>query len=518
MGTGGRSSHDGAEPGDPAALFSSPSGRARDERWGARIAMGVVSPFVAFGVFLVYVGFTGWMEGEPFARRPGMFLLGLALVLLAPIAAAVGRRIASWHAEMELRIERAADRPWQLQSSARGQGLIVSDSSKEPRQAWMVTAVWAPVAVGVALILPGVIRKSPGDAWFLALAPAIGVLLVLWAARMSLRQAYFGESAFEPAVVPLSLGGAVEGLLHVSSAVCRSGKLLARVVCDEPSDSQKNGRTILWSTRQELVFDGVQPSPRGIGIPLHIPLPHDAPPSNPLPKVRRSGVRWLLEFEGAHGWPRYRESFTLPVFATKHGDPSQTRARLAESANSRPGEAERPEHRGRHGLRLLGTPDGAVELWVPPVRSFGITLLSMGMCALFSAISWGTWEDDPFFCVAFGAGAGLLLFSIVVMWLGWTRIHANPAQLVLERRILGWPRRTVISSERIARILVEADSPSFWYLRIEPTKPGDAGWAQPRGWRVQGRGKLEERQVVERVAGAISRALQLEPNDRSSRP
>ena len=103
----------------------------------------------------------------------------------------------------------------------------------------------------------------------------------------------------------------------------------------------------------------------------------------------------------------------------------------------------------------------------------------------------------------------MLLSSAVWLWLGSIRLHASPAGLRVEHRILGISLRKFIARERIANVVVQKQGSVFWGIQVDPV-PGKGPRLQAH-WLYHGGGKLRDRRSADLLAGRIRAALARTP-------
>jgi len=152
----------------------------------------------------------------------------------------------------------------------------------------------------------------------------IGAILIVKAARASIRRRRFGETYFEFDTLPFSTGERVRGRIHLQfDARAEHGidlrlSCVRRVVSGSGENSTTN-QIILWQSDQNVPSGALAPGPLGSAIPVDFSIPADTAITNhdnPLvggSTAARIG-KWqaanvacdLLAFECGQPWKRAR--------------------------------------------------------------------------------------------------------------------------------------------------------------------------------------------------------------------
>lgn len=413
----------------------------------------------------------------------------------------------------------SGDSSWSL-NERWSTGWIRSEARSTRRSAWAVALLWNAMCTPFLFGLPDLVeREGAGVLAFVLIFPAIGLVLLAHAARETWRTWRFGEPLFEPTGLPIPLGGNLEGRLHARDALRAAKALTVRVVCAEPGSPGNETEVVLWSQQKKLDMADAQLGPKGLALPISIPIPSDMKPSHPEP-TEADGIRWRLEIESELPGIDYAAQFLVPVVETDASNAAWTRASLVREPAAASGSATseatvRPRSDSPSRVRI-GPPaqggEGQVALYFPPQRRIGITILVAFAFAFFGLITWAIHQTEgpSFFAFVFAAACGLLVFSALAIWFLHVRVTAGPEGVHVERRMFFIPVRKFVPREKIERVVVESTSNGYWGLRLDPV----AGHAPVWGgvWRIEGGGTLRQRPEAERLAAEITRALGLRPS------
>jgi hypothetical protein len=452
-------------------------------------------PFAGFGTFaavkvLGAAAASDWRQAAFFSLFAltfgGVGFGGIGFLLMSR------RRLA----DAEERQVRNPEAPW-LWRADWASGVVTDSSHAEMWTAWAFSALWNLVSLPSAVL--GV-RKGLEEGNRLALIallfPAVGLGLIAWAVRATLRYRRYGASRFElatrPAVVGHTLGGTVrtpsdlrppEGFHVVLSCIRR-----------ETTGSGKNRSTtehLLWQDdRRTMGGPG--------GLPVAFAIPHDAIPSDPgTPNDR---VLWRLEVTGEVPGVDYAAAFEVPVFHTSATDAPLTDAdRAAAAASLLPADYHQPP-----ASRIqVSTTRRGTEIYFPPARNAGLaaaitvfTVIWIGATALTLVL-----HAPMLFPIVFGLLGLLLLYFALQAWLGVTRVTAGDGQVTIATGWLVPGRERTLRAAEIAgvttRIGYQQGNTPFYDISIDTTA----------GKRVAAGRAVRDKREAEWLAATIMKAI-----------
>ena len=275
----------------------------------------------------------------------------------------------------------------------------------------------------------------------------MGALLLVWAIRTTIRWRKFGRSYLELWTLPGVVGGKLEGRLHVERLEGAAGESFdLKLTCFESvtTGSGKNRSTterILW--RDERSFDGreIVPDLGGAAVPVSFRIPFSCRPSDDSDPGRI--VHWVVELDGVVPGVDYLGLFDVPVFKT---GASRSEVDDGEQEVSSDGYVARSAAREMSPALLESTGivvgpsrGGGTEFYFRPARNpgaaVGLTIFAMiwsGAVALIVHL------DAPFFfAMIFGGVDVLLIFGVIVSWLGTTRVTFEDQRIRVVSGVLG---------------------------------------------------------------------------------
>jgi len=452
-------------------------------------------PFAGFGTFaavkvLGAAAASDWRQAAFFSLFAltfgGVGFGGIGFLLMSR------RRLA----DAEERQVRNPEAPW-LWRADWASGIVTDSSRTEMWTAWVFSMLWNLVSLPSAVL--GV-RKGLEDGNRLALIallfPLVGLGLLGWAVRATLRYRRYGTSRFElatrPAVVGHTLGGTVrtpsdlrppEGFHVVLSCIRR-----------ETTGSGKNRSTtehLLWQDDRRIIGG---PG----GLPVAFAIPHDATPSDPGTPSDR--VLWRLEVTGDVPGIDYAAAFEVPVFHTSATDAPLTDAdRAAAAASLLPADYHPPaDSRIQVSTTRRGT-----EIYFPPARNAGFA----AAITVFTAIWIGVivlalvLHAPILFPIVFGLFGLPLVYFTLQAWLGVTRVMAGDGQVAVATGWLMPGRERTLRAAEIAgvtaRIGYQQGNTPFYDVSIETTA----------GKRIVAGRAVRDKREAEWLAATIMNAI-----------
>ena len=468
-----------------------------------------VLPFVVFGLFALVIAFRELSQGDP---KQGWIWLGFGVVFtgLPLFLRLAWKRGLRKLAHMGERSAQHPDAPW-LWNEDWASGSIPCANKAGLTVAWIFALVWNAISWPLATALPRELERGNHAALVGLLFPLLGVGMLVWAVRSTLRWLRFGASRFEMASVPGVLGGELSGTLHVGEGVASATQFSARLQCirRKVTGSGKSRAThekILWSEDAAIPVMALTHGPTGRMLPISFTVPYDCRPSDPLPSDDR--ILWRLEVRAEIPGVDYFGQFDVPVFETLESDPDLTTEALAKerSAMAPPLEASLPS-----GVSVRPHPQGGIEVAFPPGRQMGTAAVTSVFAALFGGFAWlcQTQGAPVLFTGAFGGVAALITYGALQLLLGSTRLRAQRSGVELEKRLLFFGTRKHIPAEALERIDLEVGMRSgsrvYWDLRLRTGGTPRRSGKKRRGTRIPSR--IADKSQAERLLAAISDAL-----------
>jgi len=326
-------------------------------------------------------------------------------------------------------------------------GRVVSSGKKQIVGVWFFAGFWNLISTTVAWNIIGnhAIHKGNEMAAVVLIFPLVGLGLLIWALRMTLRWMRFGESVFEMASVPGLLGGALEGVICPSCPMRPEGPIQLRLNClSRVTRSSGNGS----STQENLLWQhetAVEMCPDGT-IPVAFYLPADGSETSVIGVG--NGVLWRLEVKARVPGVDYVAQFEVPVFQGEQTPEQQAEAAklIAHEQAEVAAYVQPPTSRIRVGMSLRG----GMEFVFPPCRNPGSALFLTVIAAVFAGVVLLIVKQHGPMPARFIVGFLdlILIYAAVYSWTHSTRIEVTPEAVSVTQSTLGISRcRTVMASE-----------------------------------------------------------------------
>lgn len=478
------------------------------------VVLGIVAaPFLWKGAAWIWQGLGQLAEGRSGA---GALLLlgGLLCCGVAGLMLLMAR--SAWiYAKTQLEIaQRLPDEPWLWRKewatpvlrSSNHAGLVLS---------WILTLLWVGVTSVSAIYMLWRTLTSGNEFGTLAILgplifPVVGIVMLGFVIRRTLRWGKFGDSSFEMQSHPGVLGGELVGLWSAKGIEQAGNGVLVRIACQRQIRTQRGEHSsteeeTLWSDIERVPLQSALRGPDGWSIPIRLALPSDAPPSHAFRSDEQ--IIWRLEVSAELPGTNYEASIEVPVFQTRETDSEQTMKAIAlirpdaRATASAPTESEPPRKRSARDIRLRKETSDGVELDIPPLRWRGTAIL-LGLIAAFVGLiaSVAAEQGAPTLAVTLIWGfTALLTYSALHMLGGSTRLTVNSDGVEIQSRFFGiGPKRRVpaarISDVEVSREMVDGKT-TYYQLRLLCGTTA-ASWSGARGIkagsRIAGRDRAED--------------------------
>jgi hypothetical protein len=396
-------------------------------------------PFCAVGVFMgirtileLLKGSTDWEQiilSTVFALLFGGVGFGLMVVAF---------KAKKDHEREEELKKRHPDEPW-LWRKDWAEGKIRSSSRKEMAMAWALTAFVLFISVP---LVPAVIDEAGkgGKAALVGLVfPLIGLGLLTWAIRATIRWKRFGTSVVQMASVPGVIGGPVAGTIQTGlrSLPEKGFKVTLRSIRSVTRGSGKNRSThekILWQEEQRLGREELFPGFLGTAARFSFIVPMDCEQTDESDSDDRK--YWTLQVQAALPGVDYDATFELPVFVTEHSSATVVTApeRVKEVSA-----AELRELRRSSKVRVRRSPAGGKEIVFPAARNPGLAASLTVFLLIWVGAIWlmHRYEAPLIFPVVFGLFGLLILYGVLSLWLEISRLVVEGGEACVKGGILG---------------------------------------------------------------------------------
>jgi hypothetical protein len=378
-----------------------------------------------------------------------------------------------------------------IYGAVRGYGLLTQQAAREeasPLSPWLWRTDWAArraesqnkksaVVLWVIAVLCNLltlpfllgmaqVESSRNPVVFLLLGfNLLGAILIVNAARASIRRRRFGDTYFEFDTLPFSTGERMRGKIHLQLDTRAEHGIDLRLSCVRKivSGSGENSSTnqiILWQADQNVPTDVLAPGPLGRAIPVDFSIPADsAITSHDNP---RDQILWMLHAQADVPGVDYKDDFEIPVFK---GAPSAETVRDSgasafSSANDSGFATVRSEDSGEvaqpaHTKVVVGMGSGGTGFYFPPFRNPGRALILLLVTVVWTAVVYLMYQKHApvFFLIAFGFCGLLLIAGTLHVTLGSARITVRSGEIFSRTGIFGLGRTRRIQVSDVASIV-----------------------------------------------------------------
>ncbi len=478
-------------------MSSAPPGRpaAASVRTAVGCAVLFLLPFAAVGVGTA-VGAVRALGAHDWGQAGFLSIFALAFggVGIGGIVTALrGRRSA------ETALAREAQHPeapwlWREDWAARR---ITDASVMEMRFAWAFAILWNLISIPGAVVgVRAALREGNRAGLIALLFPAVGMGLLVWAIRATIRRRRYGTSVLELGTLPAVVGHALEGTLRTPAGLRPPEGFRVMLSCIRrvTSGSGRNRSTsekLLW---QEEHRTGAT----GAGIPVAFAIPADAAPSDPGRGDDRT--LWRLEVSAEVPGVDYAAGFEVPVFRTAESALPRTESEQAVAALAAvPADYRRP---GGSRIQVSQTRRGT-EIYFPAARNPGMAVSLTVFTLIWAAAIWATIAFDAplIFPIVFGAFGALLLFLVLDQWMGVTRVTADRSGVTIAKGWLVAGRKRTLSATEVADVTTKIGS------QAGRTAYYDVAIVTTAGKRVTAGGGIPGKREAEWLAATVRKAL-----------
>jgi hypothetical protein len=294
-----------------------------------------------------------WREGLLLGGG-GVLFGGVALAYMA--AMLVARRKLQEQAELR---SKHPDQPWRWQRDW-AEGRIEDSSRGTLWTAWAFSVFWNMIGFPSGYLgVQAALRQGKPGGYVALVFPLVGIGLLVWAVRATIRYRKYGVSRLELSTIPAVIGHSLAGTVRVSTIVESQEGFLATLSCVRrvTSGSGKNRstrETVLWQDDRRAVGGRARDAAGWrTDIPIEFQIPADAESCSLGDSDNR--VLWRLTVSANVPGVDYASVFDVPVFRTEATAEPQTESEIRLAAEQARAVAEyRPPAHSR--------------IRVPPVR------------------------------------------------------------------------------------------------------------------------------------------------------
>ena len=462
-------------------------------------------PFAGVGLFTAGMAVQrlaarNWTEALFF----GLFALTFGGVGIGGIAAALAGR-------GKLKVQEALqashpDSPW-LWRHDWASGHIIDSSRRTMIGTWLFAALWNLIGFPTGFLSARAALKEGKPAAFLGvLFPIVGVGLVVWAIRTTLRYWKYGVSRLELASVPGVIGRSLTGMVRAPSMIQADQGFDVTLTCVRRvthggGKQRSTAESTLWQDAQRVQGQPFRaPDRMETHIPVAFRIPGDVPPSDESDSANR--VVWRLQVSADVPGVNYESCFDVPVFRTSASQQPLSPEETRLTQNADPGYQQPADSRVLVTAARRGT-----EILFPAARNLGpasglTTFLVLWLGGLGLQIYFGA---PPIFPVVTALFALLLLVAVLDLWLQVSRVtvHAGGVSWATGYVVPG--REHTIPASEIADVTAAIG------MQAGTTVYYDIVLVRKVGKKAKVGHSVRDKREAEWLAETIRKAMSLEP-------
>ncbi|MCB1021913.1 MAG: hypothetical protein KDC27_18415, partial [Acidobacteria bacterium] len=452
---------------------------------GAGCLMLFGLPFFLAGLLSLWAGYSEWSSGDPQENWWVALVVGSVFTLVGGGIMAGGyfgrgKMLSAAQAE-----QRHPEQPWMWRPDW-AQGRVDSDAKGVMWFAWIFALFWNGISAIPLIVGWEELSDEPWTLALVALFPLIGVFLLVWAVRATLRYRKFGVSRFELSTLPGVIGGRLAGRIETRlpeppAAGVRLSLDSIRMVRSGKSTREK----LLWKDEQVIPAGRLSRGWQGVSIPVEFRIPADAEESS-------SGSRrcfWRLSATAEVAGVDFQANFEAPVYRTAESAREAERTAENEAAGDAgwtfASEREPAFDPSKASFVQRISPMGGVEYHFPPgsQRRGGVGM-AVFLLIWLGALAAMLHFEAPWLFVAFwGVFAVLIALATLDALFGSATIRLESDRIEVQQRILGFGRARSIRFDEIASVRTEAGTTQsqtatqasriWWHVRAERKAGGE---------------------------------------------
>ncbi len=463
-------------------------------------------PFAAVGLFTATMTVQrlaagNWTEAFFFA----LFALTFGGVGIGGIAAALAGR-GKLKAQEALQAAHP-DSPW-LWRQDWASGHITESSRAGMIGAWLFAILWNLIGFPTGFLAARAALNEGKHAALLGLMfPLIGIGLVVWAIRTTLRYRKYGVSRLELATVPGIIGRSLIGMVRAPSRIQTAQGFDVTLTCvrrvtQGGGKQRSTSESILWQDVQRVQG---QPFRAPARMETHIPVAFRISADVHASDTTHSGnqVVWRLQVSAEVPGVNYEVSFDVPVFRTPATEQplSPEEARLTQAADSA-GYQQPADSR-----ILVTTTRRGTEILFPAARNPGVAVsLTVFLLLWLTGLGLQIYFSAPLiFPIVTGLFALLFLIIVLDLWLRVSRVQ-------VDAEAVSWSTGYIVPGrEHTIHVSEIADVSTAIGMQTGNTVYYDIVIVRKVGKKTKVGHSVRDKREAEWLAGTIKKAMSWEP-------
>lgn len=452
------------------------SGSSNSSKMGAGCLTLFALPFAGVGVVTGYLAISMLIEGSSdweqviFLSIFGLTFGGVGFGLM--FAAQWGKRKI---AEDERLRGLHPDEPW-LWKSEWASGRITGSSKGTMWFAWGFAIFWNLVSCPTAVFLPEEIEKGNHLAAIGFIFPVIGVGLLWWAVRSTIRYRKFGISILQMETLPGVIGGKLSGTVHTRLPEKPPEGVKVSLRCVRRRESRgknsSSSESMIWEESRTLGSEHLYRGREGIDVPVEFHIPYDNQSSDDSDRYNK--IIWRVGVSAGVSGVDFETQFEVPVFKTAESSEELPQVDRFGSASS-----DEPEFDPKTATVIVRPSAlGGTEYYFSAGRNVGPVLAMLFFFLLFAGVTAALIHFDVglIFEIGFGFFALLMLVFVIDVCFTSTRVVIEGGKVRVIRATFGIPRTKEIPNSDIKDVKLHIgmqqqqtmtqDAKAYYDLRI----------------------------------------------------
>src|SRR6266478_5066154 len=368
-----------------------------------------------------------------------------------------------------------------IYAAIRGYGLMKQQAAREeahPLSPWLWRADWAmrraesqnkksEILFWVLAILcnmitlpflftmvPNFIRSGDPRVFLLLGFNLLGAILIVKAARTTMRHRRFGDTYFEFDSLPFSPGERLSGRIHLRFDARAEQGIDLRLSCvrkisSGSGDSRSTSQVVFWQADKNVPAGAAGPGPLGRAIPVDFSPPadslftnHDNPDDQ---------VLWLLHAQADVPGVDYSDDFEIPGFrgAASSAPASDVAIRITTGADgfgfptAQPSGADSSDvAQPAHTKVVVSMGSRGTEFYFPPFRNPGRALILLVVNLVWTGLAFLMYQKHApiFFFIFLGLSDLIIIAGFLHVTFGTSRIAVRSGEILSRTGIFGLGR------------------------------------------------------------------------------
>jgi hypothetical protein len=286
--------------------------------------------------------------------------------------------------------------------------------------------------------MPPEIEKGNYVAAIGLLFPLVGLGLLWWAVKSTLRYRKFGSSYLQLDTLPGVIGGKLRGTIHSRLPEKPAAGVKISLHCVQRRDSRgKNSSSsekLLWEQSYTLGPENLYRGREGLDLPVEFHIPYDSLPSDDSDPCDK--IIWRVGTGAQLAGVDYQTQFDAPVFKTADSAPEAPREPVYGFAP-----VSVPQFDPKQAtIDVRPSPLGGAEYYFAAARNKGAAAAITFFFLLFAAITAGLYYFGAplLFPIVFGLFCLLMLLFVMDVLFASTRVIIEDGKVRVVRSTLGY--------------------------------------------------------------------------------